>query len=242
MKERRATITSSQHMNNMKHQSTIIDSIVIVVIFGILLLFPEVEEVHSFLITTPTRTIRKKVVVDDYYSSSQQHHPSALFLHVESLHPHRDSLLTLTDPIVLPPDDDDDEKNEASSSNNNINIINNSNHVEGINNQDEEKHKSFFADKRHRIAPIALLLYAFGNYLSTHTHPVVISGDAINDGGSVGLGMLPSGSGSSSFIDVDPMLLGGALIAIGLLTVTWTMDEIIHVVRQYMNDNRKDDE
>ena len=230
-------------MNNMKHQSTIIDRII--VIFGMLLLFPEVEEVHSFLITTPTRTIRKTVVVGDYYFSSQQHHPSSLFLHVESLHPHRDSLLTLTDPIVLPPDDDDDEKNETSSNNNNINnihSINNNNHVEGNNAQDEEKHKSFFADKRHRIAPIALLLYAFGNYLSTHTHPIVIHGDAINDGGSVGLGMLPSGSGSSSFIDVDPMLLGGALIAIGLLTVTWTMDEIIHVVRQYMNDNRKDDE
>jgi hypothetical protein len=43
-------------------------------------------------------------------------------------------------------------------------------------------------------------------------------------------------------IDVDPMMLGGALIAIGLITVMWTMDEIVHVVRQYMTSSSKADE
>ncbi len=195
---------------------------------------------------------------DEYYHfSSPSSHPSSssLFLHVESLHPHRDSLVTLTDPIVLPPDDDDDHDDDpenenssssscsSSSSNNNSGIISinkNNNHNEDNNAQDVEIHKPFFADRRHRIAPIALALYAFGNYLNTHTHNPAIDSStntafppSSNNGGMLLFG-LPIGGTS---IDVDPMMLGGALIAIGLLTVTWTMDEIVHVVRQFMNDN-----
>lgn len=245
-----------------QHQFSIIGNI-IVFLLGCALV-PKVDEVHSFTFPTTRRvpfarrrhqrSIRQRKG-DDYYfssyhSSSSSSSSTLLFLHVESLHPHRDSLVTLTDPIiVLPPEEggeeeegggEDDKTNSReegySSSNNNVN---NSNQVKE-NNNDQEKvdthTKPFFADRRHRIAPIALGLYAFGHYLNTHTHnPIII--DSISsstiDGGVV-FG-LPNGSS----IDVDPIMLGGALIAIGLLTVTWTMDEIVHLVEQYMKDNKK---
>lgn len=231
----------------MKSQCTIIDSIIL--ILGLLFLLAEEAAVHAFVISPIATnnsnllaaarrrraTIRRTAGDDggDYVSRLTLHpstSSSRLFLHVESLHPHRDSLLTLTDPVVLPPDDDDDHDRELDSTSS---FINSNNHVEGNNSNNNkvvEPHKSFFADRRHRIAPIALTLYAFGNYLNTHTHntPAV---DTTSTGDALGLS-----------IDVDPMMLGGALIAIGLITVMWTMDEIVHVVRQYMTSSSKDDE
>lgn len=256
----------------MKHQFTIIgSSIIIVVILGHVL-FPEVEEVHSFIIPTPpsrnhvqrrVRAWQKGSIQQKgndnnckfsslYYPSSS---PSSLFLHVESLHPHRDSLVTLTDPVVLPPDDDDDddennfrEEGDISTNNN----INNDNNQVRENSNDQEKEveahtKPFFADRRHRIAPIALGLYAFGHYLSTHTHnPIIIdsssSTTSLSSSSSTIDGGVLFGLPNGSSIDVDPIMLGGALIAIGLLTVTWTMDEIVHIVQQYIKDNKSNDD
>jgi hypothetical protein len=241
----------------MKSQCTIIDSIIL--ILGLLLLLAEEAAVHSFVISPigtnnskflaavrrRRATIRRKVGDDggDYVSTLTLHpstSSSRLFLHVESLHPHRDSLLTLTDPVVLPPDDDDNQDKELHSTSS---FINSNKHVEGNtnnnnNNKDVEPHKSFFADRRHRIAPIALTLYAFGNYLNTHTH----NNPAMDTSSTASTSSTSLGDALGLSIDVDPMMLGGALIAIGLITVMWTMDEIVHVVRQYMTSSSKADE
>ena len=239
----------------MKSQCTIIDSIIL--ILGLLFLLAEEAAVHSFVISPIAtnnsnllaaarrrRATIRRTAGDDVgdYVSRLTLHPSTsssrLFLHVESLHPHRDSLLTLTDPVVLPPDDDDDHDRELDSTSS---FINSNNHVEGNNSNNNkvvEPHKSFFADRRHRIAPIALTLYAFGNYLNTHTH----NNPAMETSSTASTSSTSLGDALGLSIDVDPMMLGGALIVIGLITVMWTMDEIVHVVRQYMTSSSKADE
>jgi len=107
---------------------------------------------------------------------------------------HRDSIVRLDDPInidTFSTTTNDDEDEEA--------------------NKNKNKNESLHRFTQH-VAPIVLILYMIGHFLSTHHLSAIAALDDV-------------GGGSIISIYLDPMFAGCVLISTGLFMMKWSVDQ-----------------